>query len=86
LLPLLIKPTSNASNQSRNRFTLSPLKIHQRWMPSNKAKNDWVQRVRKLDIDMMCPQHGRIFKGDNVKRFLDWFEALEVGLINKGSN
>ncbi|NQY86817.1 MAG: MBL fold metallo-hydrolase [Colwellia sp.] len=60
--------------------------FHQRWMPSNKAKNDWVQRVRKLDIDMMCPQHGRIFKGDNVKRFLDWFEALEVGLINKGSN
>jgi len=57
--------------------------FHQRWMPSNKAKNDWVQRVRKLDIEMMCPQHGRIFKGDNVKRFLDWFEALEVGLINK---
>ena len=55
--------------------------FHQRWMPSNSAKNDWVQRVRKLDIDMMCPQHGRIFKGDDVKRFLDWFEALEVGLI-----
>lgn len=60
--------------------------FHQRWMPSNRAKNDWVQRVRKLDIDMMCPQHGRIFKGDNVKRFLDWFEALEVGLIDKGTN
>ena len=55
----------------------------QRWMPSNEAKNDWVKRVRKLDIEMMCPQHGRIFKGDNVKRFLDWFEALEVGLIAK---
>jgi len=57
--------------------------FHQRWMPSNKAKNDWVDRVRKLDIDMMCPQHGRIFKGDDVKRFLDWFEALEVGLVGK---
>ena len=57
--------------------------FHQRWMPSNKAKNDWVERVRKLDIEMMCPQHGRIFKGDNVKRFLDWFEALEVGLVGK---
>jgi len=55
--------------------------FHQRWMPSNSAKNDWVQRVRKLDIDMMCPQHGRIFKGDDVKRFLDWFEALDVGII-----
>jgi flavorubredoxin len=57
--------------------------FHQRWMPSNRAKNDWVSRVRKLDIDMMCPQHGRIFKGDNVARFLDWFEALEVGLVDQ---
>ena len=53
--------------------------FHQRWMPSNRAKNDWIKRVRELDIDMMAPQHGRIFRGDDVKRFLDWFEALEVG-------
>jgi len=53
--------------------------FHQRWMPSNRAKNNWVRRVRELDIDMMAPQHGRIFRGDDVKRFLDWFEALEVG-------
>lgn len=55
--------------------------FHQRWMPSNKAKNDWVARVRELDVQMMCPQHGRIFKGDDVKRFLDWFEALPVGIL-----
>ncbi|GAB4254286.1 MAG: MBL fold metallo-hydrolase [Methylomicrobium sp.] len=54
--------------------------FHQRWMPSNQAKKDWIERVRKLDIDMLAPQHGRIFKGDNVKRFLDWFEALQVGI------
>ena len=52
--------------------------FHQRWMPSNKAKNNWVERVGKLEIDQMCPQHGRIFKGDDVKRFLDWFHNLEV--------
>jgi len=57
--------------------------FHQRWMPSNKAKNEWINRIRKLEIEMLCPQHGRIFKGDDVKRFLDWFEALEVGLIGK---
>lgn len=57
--------------------------FHQRWMPSNKAKNDWVKRVRKLDIEMMAPQHGGIFRGDDVGRFLDWFENLEVGLLNK---
>ncbi|MBF7073930.1 MBL fold metallo-hydrolase [Glaciecola sp. MH2013] len=53
--------------------------FHRRWMPSNRAKNDWVERVSQLDIDMMCPQHGRIFKGDDIKRFLEWFEKLEVG-------
>jgi len=53
--------------------------FHQRWMPSNQAKRDWINRVRELDIDIMAPQHGRIFKGDDVKRFLDWFEALQVG-------
>jgi len=54
--------------------------FHQRWMPSNQAKRDWIDRVRKLDIDIMAPQHGRIFKGDDVKRFLDWFESLQVGI------
>lgn len=53
--------------------------FHQRWMPSNSAKQDWIERVRRLDIDMLAPQHGRVFKGDDVQRFLDWFEALEVG-------
>ena len=54
--------------------------FHQRWMPSNQAKRVWIERVRKLEIDIMAPQHGRIFKGDDVKRFLDWFEALDVGV------
>jgi flavorubredoxin len=61
--------------------------FHQRWMPSNTAKNDWIRRVRELDVDIMAPQHGRLFKGDDIKRFLDWFEALEVGIaINSASN
>jgi flavorubredoxin len=58
--------------------------FHQRWMPSNRAKNDWVNRVRKLEVKYLAPQHGRIFQGDDVKRFLDWFEALEVGSAVQG--
>ena len=54
--------------------------FHQRWMPSNRAKSDWIERVRNLDIDIMAPQHGRMFRGDDVKRFLDWFDALQVGI------
>jgi flavorubredoxin len=65
---------------------ISKMKMfHERWMPSNAAKQDWIKRVRKLDIEYMAPQHGRIFKGDDVKRFLDWFEQLTVGSAIHGA-
>lgn len=53
--------------------------FHLRWMPSNQAKNDWVKRVRQLDVDFLCPQHGAVFRGEQVGQFLDWLERLEVG-------
>lgn len=53
--------------------------FHRRWMPSNEAKNAWVRQVRALDVQMICPQHGAIFRGADVQRFLDWLERLEVG-------
>lgn len=53
--------------------------FHRRWMPSNEAKNRWVRRVRKLDVQYLCPQHGSIFQGEMVGQFLNWLENLEVG-------
>lgn len=29
--------------------------------------------------DMLCPQHGAINQGQDVKRFIDWFSELKVG-------
>lgn len=29
----------------------------------------------------ICPQHGSVFTGDPVGKFLDWFEKLEVGSV-----
>jgi flavorubredoxin len=55
--------------------------FHRRWMGSEKAKNDWCSRVSQLDIEMMCPQHGAIYRGEQVRRFIDWFARLEVGVI-----
>lgn len=53
--------------------------FHRRWMPSNAARDDWLARVRRLDIELLCPQHGAIFKGRDVERFFDWFASLELG-------
>ena len=53
--------------------------FHRRWMGSNRAKQNWCERVSKLEIDMLCPQHGAIYQGQDVERFINWFSELEVG-------
>lgn len=58
--------------------------FHRRWMGSNVAKRDWCERVSKLEIDMLCPQHGAIYQGRDVGRFIDWFDQLEVGITQPG--
>lgn len=56
-------------------------KFHERWMPSNAAKSSWIRRVRALKPEMICPQHGAIFRGQDVGKFLDWLETIEVGKL-----
>ncbi|MBP9888454.1 MAG: MBL fold metallo-hydrolase [Leptospiraceae bacterium] len=55
--------------------------FHQRWMGSNEAKLDWCERASKYDIDLFCPQHGLIFRGKDVIRFINWFSELKVGVL-----
>lgn len=56
--------------------------FHRRWMGSNTAKTDWCERAAKMDIDMLCPQHGAIFRGEDVMRFINWFAELKVGVLS----
>lgn len=55
--------------------------FHRRWMGSNEAKRQWCERVSQLDVDMLCPQHGAIYQGGDVQRFINWFDALPVGVL-----
>ncbi|MCK9531316.1 MAG: MBL fold metallo-hydrolase [Gammaproteobacteria bacterium] len=66
--------------------TMEP--FHRRYMASNKVCRYWVNMVRKLDVDMIVPQHGSLFQGSAmVGRFLDWFENLQCGtdLLTQGN-
>ncbi len=54
--------------------------FHRRYMCSNRAARLWVDAVSKLDIDMLAPQHGPIYRGRAVADFLDWFARLECGI------
>ena len=56
--------------------------FHRRWMGSERAKQRWCERVSKLDIEMMCPQHGAIYRRDDAQRFINWFSELEVGKLD----
>ncbi len=60
-------------------------KFHLRWMPSTTALKNWVKRVRLINPKMICPQHGAIFRGENVTKLLDWLDRLDVGKWDMGA-
>ncbi len=54
--------------------------FHNRYMASKTACQLWAKMVRQLDIEIIAPQHGAMFKGkDMCKKFIDWVEVLEPG-------
>lgn len=53
--------------------------FHRRFMGSPEAKRLWCERVAAMEIDMLCPQHGAIYQGADVNRFINWFSELQVG-------
>ena len=54
--------------------------FHRRYMCSNKAARIWADAVSQLDISMIAPQHGPVYRGQAVADFLDWFRELECGV------
>jgi flavorubredoxin len=57
--------------------------FHRRYMASGRALKIWARTARKLDIEVIAPQHGALFRGkDMVARFFAWAEELQVGVDN----
>ena len=55
--------------------------FHKRYMASGKVMKFWAKMVRRLDIEVIAPQHGAVFKGkEMVDRFISWVENLECGV------
>ncbi len=54
--------------------------FHRRYMASNIAIKKWLSKLQGLDIQMIAPQHGAIFKDENVGKFLNWFSGLRCGV------
>jgi flavorubredoxin len=55
--------------------------FHRRYMVSRRAMRGWARMVRQLDIDIVAPQHGALFRGKAMcDRFISWCEDLECGI------
>ncbi len=55
--------------------------FHKRYLPCSKAVQKWLKHIESLDIEVIAPQHGAIFEGENVAKFLEWLRNLgETGL------
>jgi flavorubredoxin len=40
----------------------------------------WVKMLRSLDVELLAPQHGALYRGKPmIERFASWLENLEVG-------
>jgi flavorubredoxin len=61
--------------------------FHRRYMQSNRALRAWTRMARTLDVEIIAPQHGQLFRGkEMVRRFYDWCDALECGIdVMEGS-
>ena len=58
--------------------------FHRRWMGSREARDAWCERAAQLPIEMLCPQHGAIYRGPDVGRFINWFAGLPIGVLRAG--
>lgn len=56
---------------------------HQRRLVSPHACDDWIARVSGLDIEMIVPHHGPVFRGKNTPLFFDWIARLPIGPISQ---
>lgn len=55
--------------------------FHRRYMASRRSMQAWARMVRHLEIDLIAPQHGAFFRGQEmVERFVSWCEGLDCGV------
>ena len=55
-------------------------KFHELYMPSRDIFNYSLQKIEKLDIELIAPQHGSIIKKEYIKPLIEKMKNLECGL------
>ncbi len=59
---------------------LTPIKtFHQAYMPANTILKACMEKLERLEIDRILPQHGSILEGDQVTEAIDFLKNLPCG-------
>lgn len=77
----LLVATANVSTSERVRRCAADAgqRLEQVARQSDINCLSWCERVSRMDIAMLCPQHGAIYQGEDVMRFVNWLSELEIG-------
>lgn len=54
--------------------------FHQGYMASNKMLKSFLDKLDKLKIDRILPQHGSILEGDIISKSIDFLKSLPCGI------
>jgi flavorubredoxin len=54
--------------------------FHKRYMSSGKVTSLWSRNAAALSPSMIAAQHGGIYRGEAVGKFLEWFGKLVCGI------
>jgi signal transduction histidine kinase len=55
-------------------------KFHELYIPSRDIFNYALQKIEKLDIELIAPQHGSLIKKDYIDKLIENMKNLECGL------
>ena len=53
--------------------------FHENYMAHHDYLKNAMEKLERLDISMICPQHGSIIPGDKAKDYINALKNLECG-------
>lgn len=54
--------------------------FHQKYMPSNQILKNFLLKIATYKIQRICPQHGSVLEGDEVKKAIEFLMDLPCGI------
>ncbi|KJR40724.1 metallo-beta-lactamase family protein [Candidatus Magnetoovum chiemensis] len=54
--------------------------FHKRYLASNTASRKWIKEIENLDIKIIAPQHGYLYRNETIEEFLKWLYDLKCGV------